>query len=95
MLTSGKLQQNKLTTLVNNTLMNNIRSRMVELFKWLNKIKRILISTAPKQNLESVPEKNKTSISTNLQENLVKIQDVFANASDLVIRQFKSAPECA
>jgi len=62
---------------------------MVELFKWLNKIKRILISTAPKQNLESVPEKNKTSISTNLQENLVKIQDVFANASDLVIRQFE------
>jgi len=59
------------------------------LFKWLNKIKRILISTAPKQNLESVPEKNKTSISTNLQENLVKIQDVFANASDLVIRQFE------
>lgn len=59
------------------------------MFKWLNKIKRILISTAPKQNLESVPEKNKTSISTNLQENLVKIQDVFANASDLVIRQFE------
>jgi len=63
---------------------------MVKMFRWIKKLYRILASYSAKQNFEQyLTEKNKTPLSPNLEENLTKIQGVFSNASDIIIRQFE------
>jgi len=63
---------------------------MVKLIKWLKKIYRMLTSSRLKNSLEQdTTEKIQVPLSTNLEENLEKIKNVFSNASDFVIRQFE------
>lgn len=63
---------------------------MVKLLKWLKKLHRNLISCTLKQTLEQITSETALNpLSSNLQENLTKIKEVFSNASDIVIRQFE------
>lgn len=58
--------------------------------KWLSKLKRLLISSTLKQSLsQNIPDKTQIPLSSNPQENLKKLNELFSDASDIVIRQFE------
>lgn len=60
------------------------------MLKWFKKLHRHFISSKLKQKLEhKTSEKTPNPLSSNLQENLTKIKEVFSNASDIVFRQFE------
>jgi spore germination protein KA len=63
---------------------------VVNLSKWLSKLKRLLISSTLKQSLsQNIPDKTQIPLSSNPQENLKKLNELFSDASDIVIRQFE------
>lgn len=60
------------------------------MLKWLRKLNRYFTSSNLKQKSNhSTSEKTETPLSSNIEENLLKIKDTFSNASDIVIREFE------
>jgi hypothetical protein len=60
------------------------------MFCWMKKLYRLIIASNTKQTPEQSSSKKKDDpLSGDLKVNLKKIKETFANASDIVIRQFE------
>ncbi|CCP25504.1 protein of unknown function [Tepidanaerobacter acetatoxydans Re1] len=62
------------------------------MFSWMKKLHRTLVHSSSNQQSESdqdIPDKKGEPLSKDIKVNFEKMQDIFANSSDAVIRRFE------